>query len=227
MALAVPPRRDELAGRAIVDQWRAGRRIFRAHSHYFGSGQLDDRADADSRFSTIRCNGDVLPVLYGGEDDYAAASETIFHTVDTPTGNSRPRRVTLEKYLSWHWSSVVASRDLNLVRLAGDGLIELGVTRADLIECGRPHYPRTREWAAALALALPEVDGLWWESRQASDRWATVLFGPLGHRSGGIHPGDLVADTPVLPFALRAGRDRLDAIATNLDITIIRSGPDG
>ncbi len=218
-----PPPPDELARRAVIDPWPAGRRIYRAHPHLFGSAQLDARADADSRFSTIRSVRTVIPVLYGGENDEAAASETIFHTVDTPAGAHRPRQVWLDKYISWQWSEVVTTREVALVRMAGAGLDSLGVTRAEMIEGGRGTYPQTRAWAQALAAALPEVDGLWWESRQAPGRWAVVLFGQIRRRSGGIRPADLTADGPALPFASAAGLGRLDEIADDLDITVVRS----
>lgn len=222
--MTTPPPAAALARRALVDIWPAPRRIFSAHPHLFGSAQLDGRADADARFSTIRSGRSVVPVLYGGEDHEAAASETIFHTVDTPAGDHRPRNVWLDKYISWQWSEVVTTRDLALVRLADNGFASLGTTRADLVEVGRGTYPQTRAWGQALAAALPEVDGLWWESRQAPDRWAVVLFGQLrGHQPGGVRPADLTPDGPALPFALAEGLARLEEIADRLGVTVVRS----
>lgn len=61
-----------------------------------------------------------------------------------------------------------------------------------------------------------------WRSRQAPDRWALMLFGRLRGRAGGIGAGDLIADSPALPFASAAGLERLDEIADELDITVIR-----
>lgn len=211
-----------MAHKALVDLWAAGRRIWRAHPHPFGSAQLDARAGADARFSTIGRGRTVIPVLYGGENDEAAASETIFHTVDTPGGAHRPRQVFLDEYRSWQWSQVVTTRDLRLIRLDGPGTEALGTTRAELIEGDRRSYPRTRTWAAALAAAPLDVDGLWWRSRQAPARWAVVLFGRLPRRAGGIRTGDLAADGPAVPFS-SAGLDRLDQIADELDITVVRS----
>lgn len=156
--------------------------------------------------------------------DVWPAPRRIFHTVDTPAGAHRPRSVWLDKYISWQWSEVVTTRDLALVRLAGDGLASLSTTRAELVDGGRGTYPQTRAWAQALAAALPEVDGLWWESRQAPGRSAVVLFGALrGHRPGGVRPADLTADGPALPFALAGGLARLDEIADKFDVTVVRS----
>lgn len=113
-----------------------GQRIVRAHPHLFGSAELDRRPDADARFSTIRTARTVIPVLYGGVDYEAAASETIFHGIDTPAGTHRPRRVALEKYRSWQWSEIVTTRELALVQLSGTGLAWLGLTRTGVRRCG-------------------------------------------------------------------------------------------
>lgn len=163
-----------------------------------------------------------MPVLYGGEDDHAAASETIFHTVDRAGSNVRPRNVMLAKYSTWHWSSMVSTRPFRLVKLDGDGLERLDVSREDLIEGGRATYPATQRWAAALVGALDDADGLWWRSRQDPDRWAVVLFGTTRHRSGGVRANDLEGTGPVLPFATRDGLERLDAIAVDFDVTVLR-----
>jgi hypothetical protein len=219
---ALPPLRRALAAAVQVDHWPAGRLISRAHPHDFGSVQFDARSDADSRFSTICHMGAALPVLYGGEDDVAAASETIFHTLDLPTSTARPRRVFLVKYLTWQWSTVETRRQLRLVRLDDDGLAHIGTSRNDLIEGPLATYSFTRHWAEAIAAAAGRADGMWWYSRQAPDRWAAVLFQKVPGRSGGLRPGDLVGHGPSLPFALPAGTERLDEIALRFDTTVVR-----
>lgn len=222
MGSSLPPARRALAAAVEVDRWPAGRLISRAHPHDFGSVQFDARSTADSRFSTIQTRGAVLPVIYGGEDDIAAASETIFHTVDLPTSSARPRRVFLGKFLSWQWSVVETQRELEIVRLDEDGLAHIGSNRADLIEGSRATYAFTRLWGEAIAAAVGRVDGLWWYSRQAPDRWAVVLFEKVAGRSGGLRPGDLAGHGPALPFALPAGTERLDQIALSFGTTVVR-----
>lgn len=184
--------------------------------------QFDARATADSRFSTIHHGGAVLPVLYGGEDDVAAASETIFHTVDLPGSATRPRRIFIEKFLSWQWSAIETRRALAMVRLDDDGIAQIGSTRADLIEGSRETYAYTRQWAEAIAAAAGAVDGAWWYSRQAPDRWAAVFFEKLPGRSGGVRPGEIVGHGPALPFAFPSGTERLDEIALRFDTTVVR-----
>ncbi len=220
--MALPPPPDKLATRVVTDSWPAGARIHRAHPHLFGSAQMDERPDADSRFSTIRSPDTVIPVLYGGESHRSAASETIFHTVDAPGGAARPRRVSVSKFRSWQWSEVVTSRTLQLVRFDGVGLERLGVSRQDLIESDRRSYPLTRTWGQDIAVTCPEIDGLWWMSRQDPAQWAVVLFGHVGGREGGVRAGDLVADGPALPFALPQGLDLLDQLGIDLGVTVVR-----
>lgn len=222
MGPARPPGRRALAAAVQVDHWPAGRLISRAHPHDFGSVEFDARSRADSRFSTIDHKGALLPVLYGGEDNVAVASETIFHTVDLPTSTTRPRRVFLLKFLSWQWSTVEARRDLLLVRLDDDGLAQIGSSRADLIDGSRATYGFTRQWAEAIAAAVGRADGMWWYSRQAPDRWAVVLFQKVPGRSGGLRPGDLAGVGPALPFALPAGTEPLDEIALRFGTTVVR-----
>ncbi|MGO9874211.1 MAG: RES family NAD+ phosphorylase [Acidimicrobiia bacterium] len=196
--------------------------VDRAHSHDFGSTQFDARPNADSRFSTIWHGGAVVPVAYGGADREAAASETIFHTIEGRGGPLRPRRVFVGKYLTWQWSTIEVTRELHLVRLDDAGLDVLGTTRNDLITGDRTTYSLTRQWAEALLNALPAVDGFWWMSRQYPFRQAFAFYAHVGGRSGGIAPGDLKGRGPALPFALRAGLDELDRIALGFDITVVR-----
>lgn len=213
---------DALGRDALIEHWPAGQVCARAHSHAFGSVQFDQRSDADSRFSTIRVGGRVIPVLYGGEDEAAAASETIFHTVDHGNSSTRPRQVFLSKYLTWQWTKIAITRDTELVRLDDKGLEAIHTTRATLIEGGRPTYPVTRQWAQAIAEALPHVDGLWWQSRQDRRRWAVMWFGAAHTRSGGLGVHDVAPEGTALPFSDSAGADRLDAIALDFDITVVR-----
>ena len=222
MTLQPAPAAADIAGGALIEVWSAGTPICRAHPHTFGSAQLDERPNANLRFSTIHYRGRVVPVAYGGQDDHAAASETIFHTVDTPTGAIRPRRVYVAKYFAWQWSTIHPTRDLHLVRLDDVGLTALGTTRDDLIETGRPSYPTTQSWAEAIAEALPTIDGMWWYSRQDPTRKAVLVFGKLPRRPGGLQPADLTSNQPALPFALPQGLDRLDQIADDFDIEVTR-----
>ena len=227
VTLGPPPDAAWITARAIVDPVPAGTTFDRSHPHDFGSTQLDVRADANARFSTVRLAGTVVPVAYVGEDREAAASETIFHTIDhpggeSPGGSTRPRRVYVDKYTTWQWSTIETTRELHFIRLDNAGLAALGTTRADLIEGGRTTYPLTRQWAEALLAAQRAVDGFWWMSRQAPARRAFALYGSIRGRPRGIGAGDLRGRGPALPFALPGGLEELDRIAVDFDVTVVR-----
>lgn len=204
--------------------WPAGRPIVRAHPSEFGATEFDDRANADNRFSPIRAGRRVIPALYGGGDEAAAASETIFHTVPPPEGATRevrPRQVAQAPYVSWVWSTVACRRDLTLVSLRGDGLARLGITRTRLLLSGRGGWPTTQRWAEALYGDAPHADGLWWRSRQAARRDAVMLFGRRRERAGGVARSELAVVAPPVPFLAPEGFERLCEVATHLDVTLV------
>lgn len=204
--------------------WAAGRPIVRAHPSIFGSTEFDRRPDADSRFSTIRPNGIVQGVLYGAEDQDAAASETIFHTVpaDRPGApDPRPRQVPLGPYEPWMWSTIACGRDLVLVDLDTDGLDTIGNNRDLLILSGRLDYPRTRRWSEVIWHAAPQADGFCWVSRQAPEKLAVMLFEARDDRTGGVARHELFADGPPDPFFYPAGLARLADLALRLNITLV------
>jgi hypothetical protein len=204
--------------------WPAGRPIVRAHPSIFGSTEFDRRPDGDSRFSTIRPNGIVQGVLYGAEDQDAAASETIFHTVpaDRPgSPDPRPRQIPLGPYESWMWSTVACGHDLVLVELDSDGLEAIGTNRELLILSGRRDYPRTRRWSEALWHAAPQADGLYWVSRQSVGKVAVMLFETRDDRPGGVARHELFADGAPDPFFYPARLARLADLASRLNITLV------
>jgi hypothetical protein len=218
VALGTPPALAAIAADAIVEVWVAGRPFVRAHSHAFGSTEFDERLGASARWSPVRTRaGDLVPVVYAGGDDFAAAAETVFRYRED---GSRPPRVPLGRYASWGWSTVACRHDLALVELAGDGLDALGVTSVDLLGGGPSTYPATHRWAVALLTALPEVDGIVWQSRQADGRDAIALFGSCRSRAG---PGreDLEALGPTIPFATPPGLQRLRQIASAIGSTVV------
>lgn len=206
--------------------WPAGRRLVRAHPHLFGSTEFDHRADTDGRFSPLWLDDGLVGVLYAGVDDRTAAAETIFHALP---GGDRPRRVWLDRHRAWHWSPVAPVRDLAL--LAIDRTLE---DAGPLVDGGAESYPHTRRRAAALLAAHPEADGLAWCSPQLHERPSgcevsddaavcLLLVAPTPSRRGGVGRGELAADGPVVPFATAEGVERLDRLAADLEVTVVRS----
>lgn len=199
----------------------------RAHSHAFGSTEFDRRDDVDARFSPLSVTGRSLPVIYGGDDDRTAAAESIFHRLPD---QGRPRRVWLDRYRAWHWSTFAPSRDLRLLA------IDHRLPDADVLVNGDAStYASSRRAAASLVTANPDIDGLAWVSRQLHDRPSSVTVGDdtadlclllLGRdvaRTGGVSRGHLQATGPAMPFATAAGLERLDGIGHELGITVVRT----
>ena len=207
--------------------WPAGRHFVRAHEHAFGSTEFDPRTAGDRRFSPLTGESGVVPVLYAGTDDHAAAAETIFHRLP---GRGRPRRIPLARYRSWQWSRVHPTRDLRLLAL------DAGLPAAtDLVDGDALTYARSRTRAAALLDRHAGADGLLWVSRQLHDRPSTaianletdglclMLVTTTAGRSGGVARDELTADGPAIPFATTAGLERLDVTGDTLGVTITRT----
>lgn len=207
--------------------WPAGRPLTRAHSHEFGSTEFDGRDHTDARFSPLWPANDLLPVLYGGQDDRTAAAETVFRRL--PTGG-RLRRIWLDRYRAWHWSQISATRDLTL--LAVDASLA-GAGR--LVDGDAGSYEQSRRLAGQLLERHEEVDGLAWVSRQLHDRPSSLtidvdspdvcllLVAASAARTGGVQRNQLTANRPVTPFASTQGLERLDVIAHELDVSVIRA----
>ena len=103
--------------------------------------------------------------------------------------------------------------NLRLANLTTDGLRRLKVPKAELIASAPIDYPNTARWAEAIHHQHPDVDGLYWMSRQRDRDHALMLF---GDRAGGalagtrMGPGlrsNSVLRQSILTLALRAGID--------------------
>jgi hypothetical protein len=51
------------------------------------------------------------------------------------------------------------------------------VTRKQLIDTEKDQYAKTREWAEAIHAQAPDIQGLYWTSRQDDSARAVMLFG--------------------------------------------------
>ncbi len=70
------------------------------------------------------------------------------------------------------------SADLVLADLSTSGLRRLGLSRSDAIECDKTGYPITRQLATWLYDHDPDIQGIYWTSRQLDEGQAIVLFEP-------------------------------------------------
>ena len=103
--------------------------------------------------------------------------------------------------------------NLRLANLTTDGLHRLKAPKAELIASAAVDYLATARWAEAIHHQHPDVDGLFWMSRQRDRDHALMLF---GDRSGTALAGTRIGPAlrsndglrqSILALALRVGID--------------------
>lgn len=157
--------------------------------------------------------GDPLPVLYGADNSIGALSETAFR--DVPIRGSKS--VSRSSLIRLNISTLTVNRELRLADLSGHGLRRLGLRRRDMIDSDRRSYERTTLFAQAVHDAPEGVDGMLWVSRQHDRSLALVLFGDRVLEE----EMDTSGVVPTYPLHFGHGRDLVDQVADELDITII------
>lgn len=142
--------------------------LYRVHSDRFVASAFNPGVGAPTRFAFF--GAPVVPVLYAGDTEDVAISESVLHDV--------PRRggiVTDREFGGKRCSRIVVRRRLRLASLVGYGPRRLDVDADAVCATDASEYPSTVRWAEAAHDA--GFDGLAYPSRQASGRRAVVLFG--------------------------------------------------
>lgn len=167
---------------------------WRVHHEKFGGTAFNSSNLGDARFSPItRQDGTVIPTIYCGSSPEVAFMETILHdlpspcygaTISLPSMTDEKRRM----------SCIVNLDTLVLGDLRTIGLRRLGLTRSQLIDSSASAYAVSRDFAMRVYDAMPELDGLVWQSRQEDSSKAMVLFEDRlvsrGHRMVTLHDRD-------------------------------------
>jgi hypothetical protein len=204
ITIPVPPAGlDKLVLRT---SWPKADLIHRIHPDRFLGDQFNPGPNGNARFSPILdAKGNQIPTIYGGTTFDCAAMETVFHDVPIAPGLKTHAKRLLKAH---HYSQVLPSADLVLADLTNTALRNLGIKRGELIESEKNVYPHTRAWAEAIHAQCPDVQGLYWVSRQ-DDRWAAIiLFGdrlglkPLTLQAPSL---DIVNDAATYADILRLG----------------------
>lgn len=221
-----PPKRLDPLGTVLP----SGTRLFRVHSQTRAANDFNPGTGKPTRFHPLADDiGRPVPTLYAAATAEAALAESVFH--DVPVRRSRGavlvgtllarddlvlrglRVVSYKRRVKGAMLTPLALlRDLSLVQLYDAGLDRLGVTAGELTAGPPKHYPRAREWAAALHRL--GFDGLIWMSRRRNSAQAVVLFGDR------VEPGDLRVDSPSLPLDEGAGRALVYELAEHLGIMV-------
>lgn len=159
----------------VIHTWPQHQPIYRIHPQRYTSLAFNDSGLGDARFSPlIRANGKIIPTMYGGSSFQCAAMETVFH--DLPR-NIDDFILDFDSLSSAVVSQLAPLRDLRLLALTTVGLVPLGLKKTEVIETTVHAYPHTRALALAWQQQFPDIDGLYWISRQDDQAGACVLFG--------------------------------------------------
>lgn len=153
----------------------AGSLLHRIHLARYQAEQFNPGMRGNARFSPISNNqGVAIPTLYGGATQACALMETIFHDVPFSPGL---KTLDKQKLLDQVYSVLQVQTELQLIDLSNVALRRLGISRKQIIDTEKEHYPVTREWAQALHQQHPSAQGLSWISRQDDSARAVMLFG--------------------------------------------------
>lgn len=149
--------------------------LHRVHSQDYEGDEFNPGLKGNARFSPIRnAQGDPIPTIYAADTFEAALMESVFHDVPHAPGFKQFDKRKLE---GQEHSIVYATQDLKLADLSSKPLRKLGVTRKQLIDTEKDQYPEAREWAEAIHAQDPDIQGLYWISRQDDSARAMMLFG--------------------------------------------------
>lgn len=149
--------------------------LHRVHSEDYEGGEFNPGLKGNARFSPIRTTkGDPIPTLYAADTFEAALMESVFHDVPHAPGF---KQFDKRKLAGQEHSTVQTTQDLKLADLSSKPLRKLGVTRKQLIDTEKDQYAKTREWAEAIYAQAPDIQGLYWTSRQDDSARAVMLFG--------------------------------------------------
>jgi RES domain len=124
--------------------------------------------------------GEAIPTLYAGNSWEGAAMETILRTMPSERPPTAVPRALVDRYGA---CQIELQRDVLIMPLEANNLRILRLVRAQLLEPGPKHYPRTARWAEAIYATFPKVEGLRWFSRQFDGAQSLLFFGDRVKRS--------------------------------------------
>ena len=154
-------------------QW-GPRALWRVHAQVHGPAGFNSTNQGNARFSPVEHAGAIISTLYAATSVQAALMETVLHDAPVPSAGfiltlgraNDPRRI----------SRLLTAMPVRLADLSTVGLRRLGISRADVIDSDKTHYPVTRQLATWIYATCPDVHGLAWTSRQDDSAQAIVLF---------------------------------------------------
>ncbi|MDN5753222.1 MAG: RES family NAD+ phosphorylase [Nitrosospira sp.] len=156
--------------------WKKDHGIHRIHENAYRANEFNASGRGDARFSPLAdAKGKVIPTLYGGNTFICAAMETVFH--DLPDQNVDDYILDFNDLDSLAVSRIHPVRELRLLSLVSRYLIPLKLKKTQVIETPVTDYPATTALALDWHTRYPDIDGLYWTSRQDDAAQACMLFG--------------------------------------------------
>jgi hypothetical protein len=156
-------------------QWEP-RALWRVYAQVHGPAGFNGTNRGNARFSPIEHVGAIIPTMYLATSVQAALMETVLHDAPVPSAGfiltlepaKEPRRI----------SRLQSTMALQLADLSTVGLRRVGISRSDVVDSDKTHYPVTRQLATWIYANCPDVQGLAWTSRQDDSAQAIVLYEP-------------------------------------------------
>lgn len=156
-------------------QWEP-RALWRVYAQVHGPAGFNGTHRGNARFSPMEHAGAIVPTMYAATSVQAALMETVLHDAPEPSAGFI---LTLEPATDTRRiARLQTTTPLTLADLSTVGLRRLGVSRSDVIDSDKTHYPVTRQLATWIHANCPDVYGLAWTSRQDDSAQAAVLFEP-------------------------------------------------
>jgi hypothetical protein len=156
--------------------WEKDHCIYRIHAKVFRPHEFNGSGGGNARFSPlVNAKGKIISTLYGGNTFNCAAMETVFH--DLPERNIDHYILDFNDLEPLVISRIYPKRELRLLSLMARHLIRLKLKKTEVIETPVTDYPQTRAFALQWYTSYPDIDGLYWTSRQHDEAQACMLFG--------------------------------------------------
>lgn len=157
-----------------VKKLDSGTLLHRVHPNQFGATAFNPTSSGSARFSPITDDkGQVIPTIYSASSYQSALMETVFHDISL-TVNFQHIDVSNIQHLVY--SKIIITNEIKLADFTRVGLLRIGVDRIQMIDSPKCFYQGTREWAAAIHAQRPDLQGIYWVSRQDDQAWACILF---------------------------------------------------
>lgn len=151
---------------------------WRVYSQQHGAKGFNGSGIGNARFSPWRDENDnLVATLYCGNTPQVVLMESVLHDLPVPSDGFILTLPPVDQETR-RMACLVNSSPLVLADFSTLGLRRLGLSRSQVIDSSKAHYPQTRELARWVYEARPDVQGIQWTSRQDDRGLTIVLFEP-------------------------------------------------